>query len=58
MMSIPYSAIDYAMERDGIEGIYQSAVLFEHCESFVAAETPAANDDPYDDYDNLYLVPN
>jgi len=56
-MSIPYSAIDYAMERDLIEGIYQSAALFEHSEIFVPADGPAANDDPYDDYENLYLVP-
>jgi len=58
MMSIHYSAIDYAMERDGIDGVYQTAVLFEHCEMFVAAEMPAANDDPYEDCENLYLVPN
>ena len=57
-MNNPYTSMDLAMEIDGIESVYQPAAIFDHYEVFVASDHSAANDDPYEDYDNLYLVPN
>ena len=57
-MNSTYTSMDLAMEIDGIESVYQTAAIFDHYEVFVASDQGAANDDPYEDYDNLYLVPN
>ena len=45
------------MAKDGIESVYQTLAIFDHDET-VASNGLVASDDPYEDYENLYLVPN
>ena len=56
MMNSPYN-MDLAMELDSIESVYQTISIFDHDEIVGEPDVRAANEDPYEDYENLYLVP-
>ena len=56
-MNSPFS-MDLALEIDSIESVYQTVSIFEHDEIICDRAVAAANEDPYEDYENRYLVPN
>ena len=56
-MDSPFS-MDLALEIDSIDSVYQTVSIFEHDEIIGERAVIAANEDPYEDYENLYLVPN
>jgi len=55
-MNTFHTSTDFAIEH--IKTFYQTAAIFEHSEAVISGATPVANDDPYEDYENLYLAPN
>ena len=57
-MNRPYGAYGSEMEADSIAIAQATVAIFDHYETLVGSNIVAANEHQYDEYDNLYLVPN